>query len=341
MLHDQGSFAKNWVSPFKDAAGSGSLTVKMARDFGSWKDAQVAFSRNAKGHEIVTFKGWPNGRKIVRGTRYRVWATAVGTAAASVISGTAVGMALVGSFAMGPLAVGFLVGLGVGNALTMLDGEYHITDKLSAAYDWALAKLDQVWDALSDEAEARHRQPAALCPLPADGGGVPRVSGAGAATERGSGTATARRATALQREGLHVRIGGLELFVDHDHAAHRRVRGGGHDARSWLSGMPRPRCGTPPTNALGSSRWQMPVIQLLAITQPQFTRTTRSREWTIIQLVGNGSSRPSSNARPRRPNLGRPLRRPLLRSLPTDGRQELWRPRVERRPEPGWSRITA
>ena len=218
-LHDQGSFAKNWVSPFKDAAGSGSLMVKMARDFGSWKGAQVAFSRNAKGHEIVTFKGWPNGRKIVRGTRYRVdnprmielqvgrpglragaresarfgiylvmavdvldyllrdkatlggllgslsydipgvlLATAAGTAAASVISGTAVGMALVGSFAMGPLAVGFLVGLGVGIALTMLDDEYHITDKLSAAYDRALAKLDQVWDALSDEAEARYRQ---------------------------------------------------------------------------------------------------------------------------------------------------------------------------------------
>ena len=67
-------------------------------------------------------------------------------------------MALVGSFAMRPLAVGFLVGLGVGIALTMLDDEYHITDKLSAAYDRALAKLDQVWDALSDEAEARYRQ---------------------------------------------------------------------------------------------------------------------------------------------------------------------------------------
>ena len=85
-------------------------------------------------------------------------ATAAGTAAASVISGTAVGMALVGSFAMGPLAVGFLVGLGVGIALTMFDDECHITDKLSAAYDRALAKLDQVWDALSDEVEARYRQ---------------------------------------------------------------------------------------------------------------------------------------------------------------------------------------
>ena len=48
MLHDQESFAKNWVGPLKDAAGSGSLTVKMARDFGSWKGVQIAFSRNAK-----------------------------------------------------------------------------------------------------------------------------------------------------------------------------------------------------------------------------------------------------------------------------------------------------
>lgn len=220
MVLNTGSFTKNWVSPLKDAAGSASLMVKMARDFGSWKGAKVAFSRNAQGHQLVTFKGWPNGRVLVRGTRYRVdhpkmielqvgrpglrasardsarfgiylvvavdvadyllrdkatlgsllgaltydipgviFATAVATAAASAVSGTAFGTAiLIGSFAMGPLVVGFGVGLVVGIGLTMLDDEYHITAKLAAAYDRALVKLDKVWDDLGDEAEERYRQ---------------------------------------------------------------------------------------------------------------------------------------------------------------------------------------
>lgn len=219
MLKDQGSFAKNWVSPLKDAAGSLSLMVRMARDFGKWHGAEVAFTKNAKGQQLVTFKGWPNNRKIVRGTRYRVdhpkmvelqvgrpglrasarqsarfgiyfvvavdifdfllrdkatlggllgaltydipgviLATAVGTAVASAFTGTALGTALlVGSFAMGPLAVGFLVGLAVGVGLTMLDNELHITDMLAAAYDRGLAKLGDVWVALGDEAESRYK----------------------------------------------------------------------------------------------------------------------------------------------------------------------------------------
>lgn len=82
-------------------------------------------------------------------------ATVVGTAVASAVSGSAV---MIGAFVMGPLAIGFVVGLVVGVGLTMLDNEYNITEKLSAAYDRALTKLDQVWDALGEEADARYRQ---------------------------------------------------------------------------------------------------------------------------------------------------------------------------------------
>lgn len=35
MIRDAGSGAKNWVSPVKDAAGSGKLVYKIARDFAS------------------------------------------------------------------------------------------------------------------------------------------------------------------------------------------------------------------------------------------------------------------------------------------------------------------
>lgn len=220
MLREQESGIKNWVSPFKDAAGSAQLLYKMAHDFGSWKGAKVSFSRNAAGHELVTFKGWPNGRKMIRGTRYRVdhpkmielqigkpglrasaresarfgvylvvavdvadyllrdkatlggllgaltvdipgvlLASAVGAAAGSAVAGTAIGTALVvGSFAMGPLVVAFAVGFLVGVGLTMLDNEFHISEKLGKAYDAALDKLAGVWDDLSDEAESRYRQ---------------------------------------------------------------------------------------------------------------------------------------------------------------------------------------
>jgi hypothetical protein len=86
-------------------------------------------------------------------------ASAVGAAAGSAVAGTALGTALVvGSFAMGPIAVAFVVGLVVGVGLTMLDNELHISEKLGRAFDRALAALEKVWDRLSDEAEARYRQ---------------------------------------------------------------------------------------------------------------------------------------------------------------------------------------
>lgn len=72
LVHDGGTAFKNWVSPLKDAAGSGKLVYKIARDFASWKGARVSFTTTRAGHVLVTFKGWPRGRKLITGTRYRV-----------------------------------------------------------------------------------------------------------------------------------------------------------------------------------------------------------------------------------------------------------------------------
>lgn len=88
-----------------------------------------------------------------------ILASAVGAAAGAAVSGTALGTALVvGSFAMGPIAVAFVVGFAVGYGLSQLDKKYDISGKLGKLWDQALAKLAQVWDELSDEAEVRYRQ---------------------------------------------------------------------------------------------------------------------------------------------------------------------------------------
>ncbi len=220
MLRDAGSGIKNWVSPAKDALGSVKLFHKIARDFASWKGARVYFSRSSAGHQLVTFKGWPNNRAIIRGTRYRVdhprmielqigkpglraaakdsarfglylvvavdvadylfrdkatlgqllgaltvdipgvlLASAVGAAAGSAVAGTALGTALVvGSFALGPMLVAFVVGVAVGYALSQIDSHYKISEKLGKAFDAGLDRLAEVWENLSDEAEARYRQ---------------------------------------------------------------------------------------------------------------------------------------------------------------------------------------
>jgi hypothetical protein len=72
MLEDQESQGKLWTGPLKDSIGSGKVFFKLARDFASWKGAQVYFSKSKAGHDLVTFKGWPAGRKFIRGTRYRL-----------------------------------------------------------------------------------------------------------------------------------------------------------------------------------------------------------------------------------------------------------------------------
>ncbi len=72
MLRDQETEGKLWTGPTKDSLGSGKLFYKLAKDFASWKGAQVYFTTSKAGHDLVTFKGWPTGRKIITGTRYRL-----------------------------------------------------------------------------------------------------------------------------------------------------------------------------------------------------------------------------------------------------------------------------
>ena len=62
---------KTWVGPFKDTAGDAKLIYKLAKDMKSWSGARVYFSRGLHG-DLVTIKGWPKGRTLLPGTRYRV-----------------------------------------------------------------------------------------------------------------------------------------------------------------------------------------------------------------------------------------------------------------------------
>ena len=72
MLAAQEDQGKLWTGPAKDLAGDARLMVRIARDFATWKGARVEFTTSTAGHELVIFKGWPAGRKIITGTRYRV-----------------------------------------------------------------------------------------------------------------------------------------------------------------------------------------------------------------------------------------------------------------------------
>ncbi len=72
MLQEQENQGKLWIGPGKDSLGSVQLLHKLAKDFASWKGAQVYFTKSSAGHDLVIFKGWPAGRKVITGTRYRV-----------------------------------------------------------------------------------------------------------------------------------------------------------------------------------------------------------------------------------------------------------------------------
>lgn len=219
MLAESENEGKLWTGPFKDMLGSGKILYKLAKDYGSWTGARVYFTKGKTG-DLVIFKGWPAGRKLLSGTRYRVdnpkiielqigkpgidaaaresarfgvylvvavdvadyllrdnstmgrllgsltvdipaaiVASAIGAAAGSFIAGTSMaGLAVIGSFACGPLLVAFVVGAAVGYGLSKLDEHFRLSDKLSAAYDRALAKLNQVRQELGAEAEQRFRQ---------------------------------------------------------------------------------------------------------------------------------------------------------------------------------------
>ncbi len=220
LLKESGSNVKNYLPLVKDTAGSLKLVYMIARDFATWKGAKVAFRTSPAGHVPVIFKGWPRGRKLITGTRYRVdhpkmvelqigkpgiraaakdsarfglWlvvavdiadyilrdkatlgsllgaltvdipgvmlASAIGAAAGSMTAGATTGvLAVVGSFALGPLLVAFVVGAVVGLTLMAIDNRYGLTDKLARAYDEGLAKLAQLWEQLGDTAAARYDQ---------------------------------------------------------------------------------------------------------------------------------------------------------------------------------------
>ena len=219
MLADEEAQTKLWSGPTKDMLGSGKLIYKLAKDFATWKGVRVTFTKGKNG-DLVIFKGWPLGRKVIPGTRYRVdnpkivelqigkpginaaakesarfgiylvvavdvanyflrdnstigqllgsltvdipsviLASAIGAAAGSFVAGTSMaGLAVIGSFACGPLVVALIVGAAVGFGLFKLDEQFQLTEKLSAAYDSGIAKLDQVRLELGADAQQRFRQ---------------------------------------------------------------------------------------------------------------------------------------------------------------------------------------
>ncbi len=57
MLRNQETQGKLWTGPLKDSFGSGKIFCKLAKDFASWKGAEVYFSKSAAGNDLVTFKG--------------------------------------------------------------------------------------------------------------------------------------------------------------------------------------------------------------------------------------------------------------------------------------------
>lgn len=70
-LSDYVNTGKLYIAPIKDALGSGSLAIKLARDMKSWAGGRLAFVKGKYG-DLVIFKGWPAGRRLITGTRYRV-----------------------------------------------------------------------------------------------------------------------------------------------------------------------------------------------------------------------------------------------------------------------------
>ncbi|MBE7218987.1 MAG: hypothetical protein INR64_10995 [Caulobacteraceae bacterium] len=64
-------YTKLLTGSVKDAFGSIGIAKKLARDFGRWWGVRVYFRPGAKG-DLVIIRGWPMGRQLLSGTRYRV-----------------------------------------------------------------------------------------------------------------------------------------------------------------------------------------------------------------------------------------------------------------------------
>lgn len=83
-----------------------------------------------------------------------VLASAVGAWAGSAAAGTL----LLGSIACGPLLIGLAAGALAGYLLYRLDEHFHLTEKLTRAYDHGLDKLTEVFRQLGADAERRFAQ---------------------------------------------------------------------------------------------------------------------------------------------------------------------------------------
>lgn len=62
---------KVWLGPVKDSFGNVGIARKLVADFGKWWNVRVYFKTGAHG-DLVIIRGWPNGRQLLKGTRYRV-----------------------------------------------------------------------------------------------------------------------------------------------------------------------------------------------------------------------------------------------------------------------------
>ena len=81
-------------------------------------------------------------------------ASTIGTAIGTLAAGTVV----VGTIAVGPALLALGVGLAVGAGLFWLDKHFELTDRVSAAYERGLTKLEQWWHELGSEAHRRWSQ---------------------------------------------------------------------------------------------------------------------------------------------------------------------------------------
>ena len=78
-------------------------------------------------------------------------ASAIGTAVGALAAGTVV----VGTIALGPALLAFGVGVAVGAGLFWLDKHFELTDRVTAAYERGLTKLEKWWRELGSEAHKR------------------------------------------------------------------------------------------------------------------------------------------------------------------------------------------
>ena len=64
-------YTKLLTGPVKDTFGSIGIAKKLIKDFDRWWGVKVYFKAGAKG-DLVIIRGWPMGRQLLSGTRYRV-----------------------------------------------------------------------------------------------------------------------------------------------------------------------------------------------------------------------------------------------------------------------------